>query len=42
MIEHKEWSKKRSEFEYEIDGIVFKLDNLQQQTGMTATILAGR
>ena len=39
MIEHtKEWSKKRSEFEYEIDGIVFKLDNLQQREnlGMTA------
>ena len=39
MIEHtKEWSKKRSKFEYEIDGIVFKLDNLQQREnlGMTA------
>jgi DNA ligase (NAD+) len=39
MIEHtKEWSKKRSKFEYEIDGIVFKLDDLQQREnlGMTA------
>ena len=39
MIEHtKEWSKKRSDFEYEIDGIVFKLDDLQQREnlGMTA------
>ena len=39
MIEHtKEWSKKRDKFEYEIDGIVFKLDNLQQREnlGMTA------
>lgn len=39
MIEHtKEWSKKRSDFAYEIDGIVFKLDNLQQREnlGMTA------
>ena len=39
MIEHtKEWSQKRSKFEYEIDGIVFKLDDLQQREnlGMTA------
>ena len=39
MIEHtKEWSNKRSNFPYEIDGIVFKLDDLQQRKnlGMTA------
>ena len=39
MIEHtKEWSNKRSTFPYEIDGIVFKLDDLQQREnlGMTA------
>jgi DNA ligase (NAD+) len=39
MIEHtEEWSEKRSDFAYEIDGIVFKLDNLQQREnlGMTA------
>ena len=39
MIEHtKEWSIKRDDFEFEIDGIVFKLDNLQQREnlGMTA------
>ena len=39
MIEHtKEWSNKRSNFPYEIDGIVFKLDDLQQREnlGMTA------
>ena len=39
MIEHtKEWSEKRSDFAYEIDGIVFKLGNLQQREnlGMTA------
>ena len=39
MIEHtKEWSNKRSNFSYEIDGIVFKLDDLQQREnlGMTA------
>ena len=39
MIEHtKEWSEKRRDFAYEIDGIVFKLDNLQQREnlGMTA------
>ncbi len=39
MIEHtKRWSEKRSEFDYEIDGIVFKVDNLQQREnlGMTA------
>ena len=34
----KEWSDKRSEYEFEIDGIVFKLDNLKQRQnlGMTA------
>ena len=39
MIKHtREWSNKRSDFEFEIDGIVFKLDNLQQREnlGMTA------
>ena len=39
MIKHtREWSSKRSDFEFEIDGIVFKLDNLQQREnlGMTA------
>ena len=39
MIEHtKDWSNKRSNFPYEIDGIVFKLDDLQQREnlGMTA------
>ncbi|MDG1549054.1 MAG: NAD-dependent DNA ligase LigA [Candidatus Poseidoniaceae archaeon] len=39
MIEHtKEWSAKRGDFEFEIDGIVFKLDDLQQRNnlGMTA------
>ena len=39
MIEHtREWSNKRSDFEFEIDGIVFKLDDLQQRNnlGMTA------
>ena len=39
MIEHtKEWSIKRDDFEFEIDGLVFKLDNLQQREnlGMTA------
>ncbi|DAC27556.1 MAG TPA: NAD-dependent DNA ligase LigA [Candidatus Poseidoniales archaeon] len=39
MIKHtREWSTKRSDFEFEIDGIVFKLDNLQQREnlGMTA------
>ena len=39
MIEYtKTWSKKRSKYEYEIDGIVFKLDNLEQREllGMTA------
>ncbi len=39
MIEHtKKWSNKRSNFAYEIDGIVFKLDDLQQRKnlGMTA------
>lgn len=32
------WSEKRSSYEYEIDGIVFKLDNLEQREnlGMTA------
>ncbi len=39
MIEYtKEWSSKRSSYEFEIDGIVFKLDNLAQREnlGMTA------
>ncbi|MDP6870494.1 MAG: NAD-dependent DNA ligase LigA [Candidatus Poseidoniaceae archaeon] len=39
MIEHtKDWSAKRSEYPYEIDGIVFKLDKLSQREilGMTA------
>ena len=39
MIEYtRTWSKKRSKYEYEIDGIVFKLDNLEQREllGMTA------
>lgn len=39
MIKHtEEWSKKRSKYEYEIDGIVFKLDNLilREHLGMTA------
>lgn len=39
MIEYTgEWSKKRAEYEFEIDGIVFKLDDLEQREhlGMTA------
>ncbi|MCS5525465.1 MAG: NAD-dependent DNA ligase LigA, partial [Candidatus Poseidoniaceae archaeon] len=39
MIEHTvEWTEKRAEYEYEIDGIVFKLDDLAQREhlGMTA------
>lgn len=39
MIEHtKEWSSKRDSYPFEIDGIVFKLDNLEQREnlGMTA------
>ena len=39
MIKHTEqWSKKRDKFEFEIDGIVFKVDDLTQRTtlGMTA------
>ena len=39
MIEYtKEWSLKRSSYEFEIDGIVFKLDDLAQREnlGMTA------
>jgi len=39
MIEHtQEWVKKRAAYEFEIDGIVFKLDNLRQRAnlGMTA------
>tara|TARA_B100000575_G_C23136932_1_gene660693 strand:+ start:1472 stop:3607 length:2136 start_codon:yes stop_codon:yes gene_type:complete len=39
MIEHtQEWVKKRVAYEFEIDGIVFKLDNLRQRAnlGMTA------
>jgi len=39
MIEHtKEWVNKRDSYPFEIDGIVFKLDNLEQREnlGMTA------
>ena len=39
MIEHtREWSEKRSDYQFEIDGLVFKLDNLEQRQnlGMTA------
>ena len=39
MIEYtSKWSAKRANYEYEIDGIVFKLDNLEQREnlGMTA------
>ena len=39
MIQHtQEWSKSRSSYEYEIDGVVFKLDDLAQREilGMTA------
>ena len=39
MIEYtSRWSAKRSSYEFEIDGIVFKLDNLEQREnlGMTA------
>ena len=39
MVEHTvEWTEKRAEYEYEIDGIVFKLDDLAQREhlGMTA------
>ena len=39
MIDHtKKWSKSRATYEYEIDGLVFKLDNLEQREnlGMTA------
>ena len=39
MIEHtKQWSEKRPDYQFEIDGIVFKLDNLEQRQnlGMTA------
>ena len=39
MIEYtSKWSAKRATYEYEIDGIVFKLDNLEQREnlGMTA------
>ena len=39
MIEHtKEWSSKRDSYPFEIDGIVFKIDNLEQREnlGMTA------
>lgn len=39
MIKHtKEWTAKRSKYPFEIDGIVFKLDNLAQREnlGMTA------
>lgn len=39
MIEHtREWSEKRSDYQFEIDGLVFKLDDLEQRQnlGMTA------
>lgn len=39
MIQYtQEWSKKRSSYDYEIDGVVFKLDDLAQREilGMTA------
>ncbi|MBT61477.1 MAG: hypothetical protein CMA63_08015 [Euryarchaeota archaeon] len=32
-----EWSEKRSSYEYEIDGIVFKLDNLEQREVLGST-----
>jgi len=38
MIEHTlEWSKKRESYEYEIDGLVFKLDNLEQRENLGTT-----
>ena len=38
MILHTEkWSKKRSSYEYEIDGIVFKLDSLNQRERLGST-----
>jgi DNA ligase (NAD+) len=39
MIDHtREWSEKRSDYQFEIDGLVFKLDDLEQRQnlGMTA------
>ncbi len=33
----KEWSLKRSNYEFEIDGIVFKLDNLEQRERLGST-----
>ena len=39
MIEHtREWSEKRPDYQFEIDGLVFKLDDLEQRQnlGMTA------
>ena len=32
-----EWSQKRSSYDYEIDGIVFKLDNLEQRERLGST-----
>lgn len=38
MIEFtKEWSSKRSSYDYEIDGIVFKLDDLEQRERLGST-----
>lgn len=38
MIEYtKQWSEKRSSYEFEIDGIVFKLDDLQQRERLGST-----
>ena len=38
MIEYtKQWSDKRSSYEFEIDGIVFKLDDLQQRERLGST-----
>ena len=38
MIEYtKMWSEKRADFEFEIDGIVFKLDNLSQRERLGST-----
>ena len=39
MIEHtRKWVDKRSNYQFEIDGVVFKIDDLQQREnlGMTA------
>lgn len=38
MIEYtREWSQKRSNYDYEIDGIVFKLDSLEQRERLGST-----